>query len=206
MATTKLKRKLISPNELTDKECRFAAEYVVDFCATRAAKAAGFKTKAMGAVLLSRPHVVAAIGALRQRQLDKIELRKEEILEQLCFLATRELSDYVDDDGRLLPPGKMSRRARCTIDSIDQSVTTDPDTGEETVRTRYRITPKATGIDLAMKYAGMFAPDRHVVATASFNVDWEKLYEEKELTAQPFPQETKADGDALPGVRADGAD
>jgi len=168
MASTKLSKR--GSNKLTDRELRFAMEYLIDFNAKRAAREAGYKGKdkslgVMACKVLARPRVAALIGKLRREQLAELELSRREILEQLYYLATRSGTDFVDEKGILIENiNDLPKRAQEAIDGIEQEITTityDDGSEVQKVKTKLRLVPKATALDMAMKHKGMFAAEKH---------------------------------------------
>ncbi len=185
MATTEL-RKSGRPCDLTDRETRFVLEYLVDYNASRAVRAAGYSSRSdkavsvMGCKLLKKKHIKAMVGKLRRETVLKLELTREEILLQLFYLATRSGADFVDKNGRLVQNlNDLPERAQQAIDGIEQEIKTftyEDGTTMQEVKTKFKLVGKATAIDMAMKHKGLFAPDKKEVAIAV--LDWNKLLEE----------------------------
>ena len=190
MALTQLKKNGVSPSRLTDKMCRFIAEYVVDCNGTRAAKVAGYGSPSVMAVkLLRHPLVSRAVGKLKRQQLEAIDLRREEILEQLVYAVTRDVRDMVDENGESLSIPDMPKRMRCMIDGFEQEVFVDGETGDRRIKTKVKLSPKLAAIDAGMKYRALYAPERHEHAVV--NVDWESLYDEDSIKVQTLPPNGK---------------
>jgi phage terminase small subunit len=169
----------VNPERLTDNQRKFVHEYCIDQNAKRAAQAAGYKVPDVaGAKLLRHRLVSQAIGALQAKDLAKLELTREEALRQLYYLATRDAHDFVDAQGEVLPIPQMNERARACIDGIDQQVFVNPETGERTIKTKLRLSPKAQGVEMAMKHKGLFAPDK-VQVQAAVTMDWDRLFEDR---------------------------
>ncbi len=164
----------------SDKVRIFVAELMVDYNGRRAAIAAGVRpesAKQMAQKWLRDPRVVRVIEEIRREDLAKIELRKEEALEQLLYLATRQGSDFVDDDGKIMPINELGKRADCCIDGIEQEVYSNPETGEERVKTRLKISPKAAAINMAMERLGLKAAVKQEVTVG---LPWDQLLPSKE--------------------------
>jgi phage terminase small subunit len=156
----------------------FVAEYLIDYNGTRAAEAAGYRgdKRTLGvraSALLDHPVVKRIIGKVQRLDIEKLELDREEILKQLYYLATRKAGDFVDGNGEVLNINDMSERAQSVIDGIDQEVHVDAETGDRTIRTRLKISPKGPAVDMAMKHKGLFAP---VKQTVKVGLDWDELY------------------------------
>lgn len=193
MGMLQLKKRGVDPKRLTDKQCRFVAEYAVDMTNGKAAAIrAGYPAKTahvMASRLLNHPLVSQALGNIKRQQLEAIDLRREEILEQLLFAVTRDVKDMVDEDGEVLSIPDMPKRMRCMIDGFDQEVTVDGETGDRHIKTKVKLSPKLGAIDAGMKYRSLYAPETHLHGVV--NLDWEQLYGETKqdtLTVEPVPQ------------------
>jgi hypothetical protein len=74
---------------LTPKERRFCEEYLVDLCATKAARRAGYssRTAAVQAyALIRRPRVQAHVAELMAARAHRTQLRADHVLEELARL------------------------------------------------------------------------------------------------------------------------
>jgi phage terminase small subunit len=89
------------------RKARFAAEYLIDLSATKAAERAGYSprtAKQQGSRLLTDVDVQRFIAERQARLAKRLELREDVVIGQLLRLAfydTRKLFD--PEDGRLLP-------------------------------------------------------------------------------------------------------
>lgn len=156
------------------KELLFINEYLIDYNASRAAKAAGYSSSSAGTKLLSKPLVKSIIAAKERSIQKKHELTRDQILEQLFFAATRSAADFCDAEGKIITNiHLLSERAQNTIDGIEQTVSYDKG-GNEIVRTKLKLVPKATAIDLAMKHKGLFAAAKFE-GEVKHTLNWENM-------------------------------
>lgn len=170
------KKSTIKKDPWTNKQRVFVEEYLVDFNGTRAAKVAGYSVPQVeSSKLLQKPHIAKYIEDSIEAKRAALELSREDILLQLYYLATRKAGDFVDEDGAIKPIHQMSERAQAAIDGIEQEVFVNEETGDKRIKTKLRLSPKATAIDLAMKHKGLFAPDKQDVRLVK--VDLTQLYE-----------------------------
>lgn len=141
-----------------------------------AAIKAGY-SKASAAVtaqkLLKNPIIKAFIGKAQLHDVEQLELDRQEVLRQLWYLLTRRASDFVGEDGCILPIHEMSDRAQACVDGFEQTMFEDPENGTRRIRTKLKLTPKATAVDMAMKHKGLFAPDK--VDARVLHVNWDDL-------------------------------
>lgn len=162
--------------KLSLKELRFVSEYLACMDPCVAAVKAGY-SKPMGKKLLANPIIAKMIAYEDQKTCEKLELSREEILLQLYYCVTRNAADFCDEDGKIITDVRfLSERARNTIDSIEQDVYYDME-GNQCLKTRLKLVPKATALDMAMKHKGLFAPQQVDLALSNRPVlDWSKLY------------------------------
>ena len=76
--------------ELTPKQERFVAEYLIDLNATQAAIRTGYSAKTaevQGSRLLSNAKIKAAIDAGRQKTAEKLQITREMVLAEYMMLA-----------------------------------------------------------------------------------------------------------------------
>ena len=110
---------------LTPKQARFAAEYLIDGNATRAAAAAGFGEKgahAQGSRLLKNAKVAAAITEGHARRAKKLEISAERVLEELAKLAYYDPGDLYDGAGNRIPVNKLDADIRAAVCAVDDDV------------------------------------------------------------------------------------
>lgn len=169
MARTDLSNR--GSNILTDKQRMFVAEYLIDFNATRAAKAVGYKNpNKTGSLLLKQPAVVRALGKAQKDMLLEKKLTKEIVLTQLLYLVTRNAMDFADENGMLTTDlTKLNQRALESIDGIEQIHYIDEE-GHNCTKTKLKLTPKMSAIEAAMKHLSLFAPTE-VNHTHTLNFD-----------------------------------
>lgn len=161
---------------LTDKQRRFASEYLIDYNSKQAAIRAGYSEKiaaATGCQLLKHPLVSKIIGHQETKLIKRLELSAEEILEQLYYMCTRSAADFCDENGKIITDvHKLSKRAQNTIDGIEQDIWYDGE-GNQHVKTKLKLVPKTGAIDMAMKHKGLFAPTK---VDNKVSLDWDSLH------------------------------
>mgnify|MGYP001565565192 CR=1 FL=1 len=193
MASTSVKQRLYADRFVSDKERAFVSEYLKDWNATQAAVRAGYAKKGASNTawtLLQRAHVQQAIGALTKAKLDKYEVDPQEILYHLICCVTRRRSDFEyplghERQGQLKDHWDINDRADCAVDAIEQEVLwetikkNEDDDGTTTtklVKTKLKIVPKATAMDMAMKHKGLYAALEVSVGEAQGKPDWGDLW------------------------------
>lgn len=169
--------------QLNERERKFVNEYMLDGNAARAAREAGYSestasTKAVQ--ILKRPAVAKLIRTRRAKAQEHLKLSEAEVLRHLYYLATRTSDDFVDEQGRLLPLQKLNRRAAACVDGIKQTEYYDRDGNLDRVETTLKLSPKASGVDMALKHKGLFAPEKHE-NNVHVTIDWDRLAEPPDI-------------------------
>lgn len=109
------------PGQLNPKQSRFVQEFLIDLNATQACIRAGYKEKNSGVVgprLLQIPHVAEAIAKGKAEQLERADLSASRVLEELRRLSFSDLSQMVDEHGRLKQLHLMPVAVRSAIASV----------------------------------------------------------------------------------------
>lgn len=84
--------------ELTAKEARFVAEYLIDLNATQAAIRAGYSERtatSIGSENLTKPHVIAAIEVGQAALAARTEITQERVLKEFWTVATADPNELV---------------------------------------------------------------------------------------------------------------
>lgn len=123
------KRQKSTPKGLSTREgpvrqrrTRFVTEFLKDFNATRAAKAAGYSAHSagvQGSALLADPEVQAEIEAKNAALNKKLEVTVERVREELAKLAFHDPRDYFDVEGNLKPIHELEPHQAAAIAGID---------------------------------------------------------------------------------------
>lgn len=172
------------PKSISGKEKLFVDHYLANgMNAVEAAIAAGYsKSTALAGAqnILNRPHIKKLLEIKAKRVSEKLELTTEEILKQLYFITTRDVRDFVDEDGVQLPISKLNERAAMCVDGFEQEVIewVDLETGKPVrkIKNKLKLVSKASAIDMAMKYRGLFAPQQSEL-TVKGTLDFKALVE-----------------------------
>lgn len=175
---------------LTERMKKFAAEFCVDFNATRAAIAAGCPKKSaqvLGSRMLRDNRVKRLIGYYQSRAIKQAEINAEEVLFHLWACVTRSAEDFCDEEGKLITDvNRLSKRAQCAVDGIEQEVLIERDreSGDiigERIKTKLKLVPKASAIDMALKHKGLYAALEQNI-NQNVTVNWDEM-----AVRQPAP-------------------
>lgn len=107
---------------LSPKQAGFVREYLVDKNATQAAIRAGYSHKTaeqQGCRLLRNAKVRAAVDAALAEQIERVNVRADDVLRELMRLGLADPAACFDADGEPLPLHKMPKEARAFIAGVD---------------------------------------------------------------------------------------
>jgi phage terminase small subunit len=109
-------------SELTPKQQRFVAEYLIDLNATQAAIRAGYSAKTaeqQGCRLLRNARVSATIEEGQAKAKEQHAVTAERVIQELARIALVDLGRIYDEDGNLLPIKDMPEDARRAIAGVE---------------------------------------------------------------------------------------
>lgn len=143
-------------NELTLKQKRFVAEYLIDLNATQAAIRAGYSSKnadKIGSELLGKTRVAEAIQKALARRAAKVEVTQERVVEELARVAfgdLRGVSTWGPDGVSLKPSDELTDEQSAAISEVVETVTKDGGS------VRIKRHDKVKALELLGRHLGMF--------------------------------------------------
>lgn len=160
---------------------RFCHAFLVHFNGKKAAIEAGYPENSaavMGSKMLSKKDVRARLRHLQKDFFAAKKLERDEVLQQLYYLVTRDVLDFADSDtGQIVTDDlrQLPKNLRASIDGL--TVRQLYGEGREVIGQEIRITlsPKAKAVELAMKHFSLFAPEE-VNAKHTMAIDWDQLF------------------------------
>lgn len=184
--------------QLSDRHREFVDQYLIDLDGKKAAIRAGYKPSAAAAMavrLLNRKDIKAALGKESKQHHDENYLTADNIILQLAYITTRDIREFVDEHGEMIPLNKLHDRAAACVDGFDQEITiyTDEHGTTKTVKNKVKLVSKATAIDMAMRYRGLFAPtETKNENTTVVQFDYNKLFMPPDMSDDPVEAAMKA--------------
>ena len=163
------------PKKLSNQQRAFVAELLAtdQFCATEAARRAGYKHPAQASQkLLKKKHIKAALGKAQREREERCELKADDVLNllrdalffnPLHYFEPTSDGKWLIQDLKTLPEG-VGR----LIDSIEVKVLERD--GETHSYFKVSLISKATALSLAMKHVSV---QTHEV---KHSIDWDSLY------------------------------
>jgi phage terminase small subunit len=142
----------------------FICEYIQDFNATRAYKAAGYSengARQSASRLLANADIRCCIAELLKELCDSLMITKERVLRETALLAFANMADYLtpQKNGELmLDFSELTRDQAAAIQEIKQDTTGGTGDGERkrVVRTTFRLASKKDALELLGKHLGIF--------------------------------------------------
>ena len=140
---------------MTQKQKRFAQEYVVDLNASKAARRAGYSQRTAGEIgyeLLKRRDVQAEICKLMAERSERTQIRADRVLLEIgriAFADIRKVVTWEGNDVRIVDADEISADDAATVAEISRSESKDK------VNIRVRMHDKLNALEKAMKHLGM---------------------------------------------------
>lgn len=142
----------------------FAKEYVIDLNGTRAAIAAGYSAKTAdvkASQLLAEVKVQRLVDNLLSARASKLDLKAEQVVEELRRLAFANMQDYmrVNADGwPELDLSTLTRDQAAAIQEFSEDATGGTGDGErrQVLRRRFKLADKRGSLELLGRHLGMF--------------------------------------------------
>lgn len=152
---------------LNARQQAFVAEYLKDLNATQAASRAGYAhPDTQGPRLLENVGVRAAIDEALKRRAERVEVTQDDVLRELLRLATCDIGQAFDAQGKLKPLHEMSPDVRRALAGVE--VTTIG--GEDGVAqlSKVKFWDKTKALELLGKHLGLFIERHQHDVTDSF--------------------------------------
>jgi len=161
--TTK-RNKITDPAKLSARQRRFVEEYLVDLCAAKAARRAGYSEHSacdIGQQLLHTPAIQTAIEALRAAQSERTQITADRVLEEFGKLGFANMLDYValqDDGTAIIDLSAIDRDKAAAIHEmvIDEFTDGAGEDGRPVKRIRFKLHDKHAALVSIGRHLNMF--------------------------------------------------
>lgn len=157
--------------KLTPKQKIFCKEYLIDFNATRAAKAAGYSEKTarkIGSENLTKPDIQEQIQKEVKAREYRTEISADRVLQEYALLGFSDIQHYIEigEDGQVTTKrfDEMPEHASRAIESIseDRIIRENPDGTQIIVHDKYKFKmhSKTHALEKLFKHLGLAAEER----------------------------------------------
>ena len=180
---------------MSDKVTRryelFAREYVIDLNGTRAAIAAGYSERTaneQASRLLANRKVRVIVERLQSQRASKLELKAEQVVEELRRLAFSNMQDYmrVNEDGwPELDLSTLTRDQAAAIQEFSEDATGGQNDGERrlVLRRRFKLADKGRALEMLGRHLGMFQDNVKVTGLEGLAERLNKLRDRKNASS-----------------------
>ncbi len=123
--------------ELTPKQERFVAEYLIDLNATQAAVRAGYSARtaaSQGARLLKHGGVARAVQAAQQARAVRTEITQDRVLQELARIAFFDIRRLYRADGSMKDPCELDADTAAALASIEVKEELERGGGEDALQ------------------------------------------------------------------------
>lgn len=123
--------------ELTPKQERFVAEYLIDLNATQAAVRTGYSAKtaaSQGARLLKQGGVARAVQAAQQARAVRTEITQDRVLQELARIAFFDIRRLYRADGSMKDPCELDADTAAALASIEVKEELERGGGEDVLQ------------------------------------------------------------------------
>lgn len=148
--------------ELTEKQKKFAREYLKDFNGARAARDAGYSKKTADRIAsenLRKPEVVEYLNELQEKKKKKFELSEEKVMNELSAIAFSRITDYAQIYEGINLLGKPATKVLFTptykLDDLQIAAISEISQNEKGV-IKLKLENKIEALKLIGKQIGMF--------------------------------------------------
>lgn len=160
---------------MTPKQERFVAEYLVDLNATQAAIRAGYSPKSArqnSDRLLTNADIAAAVEAGKAKQLKKVGLTGEWVLEELRKVAASDPRKFFEDWGGIKPIHELGDEEAAALSHFEV-VKKNLYSGDRKVDTvhRFKLHDKVRALESLAKHFGLLVEKQQVEGELTIKID-----------------------------------
>ncbi len=154
-----------APAALNGKQQRFILEYLIDFNASQAAIRAGYSPKTAGSQahdLLKKPEIQAAIAEARDRTSNRLELTRDQVIEQYRRLGFSDIRKAFDAYGQIKPIAELDEETAAAIQGyeVEMRMIDGPDAPPVPVL-KVKWADRKGALDSIMRAQGWNSAEKH---------------------------------------------
>lgn len=148
-----------STRALTERQRRFVDAYADHGVGARAARQAGYSEDTAREIAhenLSKPHIVEAIKIRRKELVEQAGVRPDAVLRMIASIATFDVAEIFDDNGRVKEVSEMSDVARRVVAGIDTTTLSTKDGSSFTTTSKVKIPDRLRALELLARHLALF--------------------------------------------------
>src|SRR5688500_16222203 len=107
---------------ITDKQKRFAEQYLLDLNATQAAERAGYSDANYGRQLLTIPNVLDYVEQLQKERSERTKISADRVLTEFAKIGFSDIRKYTNDDWSVKPMDEIPEADTSVIQSVKTTV------------------------------------------------------------------------------------
>lgn len=151
-------------SNLTARQERFVAEYLIDLNATQAATRAGYSARTaneQGARLLANVSVRSAIEAAKEKRQEKSGITAARVVQEIARLAFFDPRKLLTSDGEPVPIQDLDDDTAAAIAGLETATEKGRDGDGATHIRKYKIADKNSALEKLAKHLGIYELDNH---------------------------------------------
>jgi phage terminase small subunit len=144
---------------LTERQRRFVDYFADHGNGAKAARQAGYSeesAKQIATENLSKPYLVDAIKRRRKELVEEAGVRPDAVLRMIAQVATFDISEIFDDNGRVKEVSEMSDVARRIVAGIETFTVGTRDGSSHTTTAKIKIPDRLKALELLARHLGLF--------------------------------------------------
>lgn len=184
----------------TEKQRRFVDYYADHGIGARAAREAGYSADSAHVIAnenLNKPYLADAIKQRRKQLVEEAGVRPDAVLRMIAQVATFDISEIFDDNGRVKEISEMSDVARRVVAGIETFTVGTRDGSSHTTTSKIKLPDRLKALELLARHLGLF-DDRVTVKGDAVN-PFELIVRQAQGTAL-VPVTQREDDDAADDI------
>jgi phage terminase small subunit len=161
-------------DQLTPKQARFVAEYLVDLNGAQAAIRAGYnpkRAKETACELVTKSNISGAISEGKTKQLEKADLTAVRVLEEYRRLAFLDARSFWDAKGNLKPIGELTAEQGSALSSFEVVIkNAAAGDGHTDIIHKLKLWDKTRALESLAKHFGLLVDKLEV--TGGLDITW----------------------------------
>lgn len=152
-----MKKKITKDKPLSAKESLFISEYLHSLNAKEATKIAYPNNKnpeVYGCIMLKKPRIAVVVNKRLSKVLDKLELKAEDVIEEIRKLAFADIGNYLEygpEGLTLKPSNEVDTSVISEVFVVETTTTVDKVTTKK-VSTKFKLHDKLKSLEILARY------------------------------------------------------